>query len=476
MRLVASVDDSCKNKITVYPLRKTLKYSIIDGSFYSLAVGFGEAYFAAFAIAAGTTDTFAGLLTVVPLLLGSMAQIFVPLAVKHFRSYRKWVCIMALLQSFSLLALAQIATLSQASGFLIFLAITFYWLTSMATNPAWNSWMGSFVPSAIRIRFFAHRNRTLQLFSLIGILGAGYFLQQTKERPDHLAFAILFSLAGFCRLVSTCYLFRSHEPLEIAHNIQPLSLVTQFRHLRNSPPGKLFLYLLAIHFTTNIASPFFGPYMLSELKMSYHEFALLTAAAMTAKFISLPVWGRRAARRSVTKLLSTGMLGIFLIPWFWLVSHNFYYLMVLQIFGGVFWAAQELGTFLIFFEHFEPRTRTSFLSLFSLLNNTGVVLGSLLGGLTLRLLGENSTGYAMVFVLSGLLRLVPLMAMPTCLNLPRKKKLPNIINTRLFPLFNAMMRTHFLQNRRRRKYVSNAATDQEHCDHRPRRPWQNNAS
>jgi MFS family permease len=449
-------------------LRKTLKYSIIDGSFYSLTVGLGESYFAAFALALGTTDTYAGLISVVPLLIGSFGQIFVPFAVQHIKSYRKWVCIMALLQSLSLILLASVAaTFSKVSGTLLFFAITFYWVTSMATNPAWNSWMGAFVPSVVRIRFFAHRNRLLQLFTLFGILGAGYFLQATKDRPDHLAFAVLFVLAGFCRLISTIYLFRSHEPAEIALNIHALSLRTQIKHLRNSPTGKLFLYLLTLHFTTNVASPYFAPYMLSELKLNYHQFALLTAAAMIAKFLSLPLWGKRAVRHSVPKLLSIGTLGIVLIPWLWINSTNFYFLIFLQVFGGIFWAAQELGTFLIFFEHLEPKTRASFLALFSLLNNSGVVIGSLMGGIFLRTFGENRNGYVMVFIVSGLLRLIPLAMMPTCLNLPRKK-------TRLFPLFSAMVKPHFLKNRR--KHVPTDATNTEHSDHRARRPWQDNAS
>lgn len=454
------------------PLRKTLKYSIIDGSFYSFTVGLGESYFAAFALAIGTTDTFAGLVSVVPLLIGSMGQTLVPFAVQRLKSYRKWVCIMALLQSFSLLLLANIATLSHVSAALLFFTITFYWITSMATNPAWNSWMGAFVPSGIRIRFFAHRIRLLQLFTLIGILAAGYFLQNTKGRSDHLAFAILFCLAGFCRLISTIFLFRSHEPQEIALNIHALSLCTQVKHLRNSPTGKLFLYLLTLHFTTNVASPYFAPYMLSELKLNYHQFAILTAALMIAKFMSFPLWKKCAENHSTTKLLSIGVMGIIAIPWLWIGSTNFYLLIFLQVFGGFFWAAHELGTFLIFFEHLEPKTRASFLALFSLLNNCGVVLGSLLGGVCLRTFGENMQGYVTVFIVSGLLRLIPLAMISACLDLKTEKSASNIINTRLFPLINGILRPNFLQ-KIRRKHVT---TDSEYRDHRSRRPWQDNAS
>ncbi|OQW49310.1 MAG: hypothetical protein A4S09_12405 [Proteobacteria bacterium SG_bin7] len=455
------------------PLRKTLNYSIIDGSFYSLAIGLGESYFTAFALSAGTTETYAGLISVVPLLIGSIGQTLVPYFVQRLKSFRKWICIMALMQCLSLLLLANTATLSKVSGTLLFFTITLYWMTSMATNPAWNSWMGAFVPSGIRIRFFAHRSRLLQLFTLIGILVAGYFLQSTRNRTDLLPFAVLFCLAGFCRLISTIYLFRSYEPEEIALNIHTLSLRTQIKHLCSSPTGKLFLYLLTLHFSTNVASPYFAPYMLSELKLNYHQFAILTASAMIAKFLSFPFWGKRVAHHSVTKLLAIGTMGIIMIPWLWVNSTNFYFLIFLQIFGGFFWSAQELGTFLIFFEYLEPKTRASFLALFSLLNNCGVVLGSLLGGFCLRTFGENMHGYLTVFIVSGLLRLIPLAMMRVCLNLPREKGNTNTINTSFFPLFDGILRRNFFSPIIRRKHVT---TDSEHSDYRTRRPWQDNAS
>ena len=48
---------------------------------------------------------------------------------------------------------------------------------------------------------------------------------------------------------------------------------------------------------THLAAPFFTPYMLGPLDLSYVEFMTLTAAAFVARIAVLPLLGRVAARR-----------------------------------------------------------------------------------------------------------------------------------------------------------------------------------
>src|SRR5215510_3075952 len=77
-----------------YPLRlrrvrprEDLRASIGDAAAYSVMVGIGETYFAAFALALGTGETFAGLVATLPMLAGAALQLATPFCLKHARSY-----------------------------------------------------------------------------------------------------------------------------------------------------------------------------------------------------------------------------------------------------------------------------------------------------------------------------------------------------------------------------------------------------
>src|SRR5262245_35903246 len=85
--------------------RNDLAASTGDAIGYSLMVGMGETYFAAFALALGTGQTFAGLLSTLPQLAGATFQLATPWAVRRLGSYRLWVVISCSFQAASLLLL-----------------------------------------------------------------------------------------------------------------------------------------------------------------------------------------------------------------------------------------------------------------------------------------------------------------------------------------------------------------------------------
>ena len=62
-------------------------------------VGIGETYFAAFALALGTGETFAGLVATLPMLAGAALQLATPWCLQRARSYKKWVILCASLQA-----------------------------------------------------------------------------------------------------------------------------------------------------------------------------------------------------------------------------------------------------------------------------------------------------------------------------------------------------------------------------------------
>jgi len=151
---------------------------------------------------------------------------------------------------------------------------------------------------------------------------------------------------------------------------------------------------------------------LKKLGFSYGELVALFSIAFVSKVLALPLWGHVAKRIGARQLLWIGGVGI--VPWSacWIVSQHLAWLTILQILGGVAWAAYELAFFLLFFESIAEEERTSVLTIYNLLNTTAWVAGSLIGGALLFSLDASLLGYFLVFGLStvGRMAALPLLA------------------------------------------------------------------
>jgi MFS family permease len=171
-------------------------------------------------------------------------------------------------------------------------------------------------------------------------------------------------------------------------------------------------YLSLVQAAAYFASPYFAPYMLCVLKLSYGEYVLLISTAYVARVISLPLWGSVATHFGTRRLLWIGGLGIVPSAGAWLVSDRFWYLILVQLAGGAAWAAYELAVFLVGVNSVRAEERTSVLSVFNLATTAGIVVGSILGGSVLVLLGQSREVYYILFAGSSILRLGTLYFLP----------------------------------------------------------------
>jgi MFS family permease len=386
-------------------LRSDLRAITADGAAFSVMVGCGETYLVPFALALGIAAGEASLLATLPILAGSLLQLAAPAGVRALGSYRRWVVGCAALQALCFAPLVVAALRGAAAPALLFAVGAAYWGFGMATGPAWNAWVGTIVPARLRARFFARRARFAQLALLLGIAGGGYVLELGKHGGYvFLAFAVLFGSAGAARLVSSRFLGALSETPGLAGRLEAIHAKGVLRQLRGTDAGRIVAWLLAMQVVVNVAAPFFAPYMLGPLGLSYDGFMLLTATSFVSRVLVLPLLGRLAERGRAARLMQLGALGIVPLPALWLVSDDFTYLIALQAFAGCAWAAVELATLLVFFDGLEQETRTSVLALYNVGNAAAVALGSLLGAALFVALGSGAAAYAALFAVSSITR------------------------------------------------------------------------
>lgn len=392
-------------------LRKDLRASAIDGGMFNLMVGFGETYLPAFVLAMGLGEIAAGMVVSIPLLVGATLQLISPWAVGRLGSYRTWVTICAATQGLAFLPLAAMAWGGQADGWhalqltAAYAAASIYWGAGLAAGPAWNSWMETVIPLRVRSSFFAWRSRLGQAGLLLGFVGGGLLLDRARNQGAVLPmFTAIFLVAALCRMISARYLSRhSERPLHLESRVN-VPFGEFFRRLLATGGERFLLLFLAMQLAVQISGPYFNPYMLGQMRISYFDYMLLVAASFCGKIVSLPFWGKVAYRFGTDRLLLVGAIGIFPLAGGWLYAKGMPEMLALQFAGGVTWAAYELATLLVFFEKVKSSERTSILTSFNLLHSAALVAGSLVGGLLIELLGKNPEAYLAIFGLSSVVR------------------------------------------------------------------------
>lgn len=390
-------------------IRSDLNAIFGDGMAFSFMVGIGESFVAPFALALGFGDVTAGLVATAPMLAGALLQLVTPAAVGWLGSHKRWVVLCAGLQAASF---APLLTGAMAEGMdvgWLYLAVSLYWGLGMATSPAWNTWVETLVPHSFRASFFARRARWSQATLLAGLASGGLLLQLGALRGEPVRiYAALFGVALLARGISARFLGLQSEPQPVPLGETRISPGAIRQHMRGRGHGRLLAYLLVFQSSVWIAAPYFTPYMLGPLGLDYATFVALTGSAFLARIVALPALGRFANRSGTRRLLLLGSIGIVPLPSLWLVSDSVAWLFLLQIWGGLCWAAFELATLLSFFEHIPPHSRTSVLSVYNFAYALAIVVGGALGGVILKLGDHGELSFVTLLLVSSAARLVSL--------------------------------------------------------------------
>lgn len=403
-------------------LRRNLAAMNADGFLFSVMVGLGETYLPAFVLARGMGALTAAMIATVPMLLGSLLQLMAPLVLQRVQSYRRFVVGTASLQACSMVMLTILALLPDIPAWSVFVPATLYWAAGLATGPAWNTWVEQIVPRKIRSGFFARRSRLSHVGVLLGLVSGGLLLRwsDTADLPVTI-FAVLFGVGAVGRFVSAAMLARQTEATDRSALRRPVpepvragdrfqAMLLTLRH--PGPIGRLVFFLMAVQTAVHISGPYFNPFMLRTMEMSWVHYMGLLSLGFVGKMLSLPWAGRLANTAGADRLLWVGSLGIVPISALWMVSQSIWFLALVQILSGLCWGCYELAMLLQFFRQIPSDRRVGILTLYNLGNSAAMVAGMLIGALILNSLGGTREAYLAVFVASSMFRAAALLLLP----------------------------------------------------------------
>lgn len=391
-----------------YRVRKSLRYSIFDGAFSASMIGFGESFLVAFGLFLNATTLQVGLLSSLPQALGSMLQFFSNGLIRVFGSRKRLVVTAALLQGLMYVPLTLVFFFGEFRVQHLILFACFYWAFGMILGPAWNSWMGDLVSEDRRGTYFGRRSNITGTATFAATLAAGYILQQyggSIER-QYTGFVLIFLLALASRMISVLFLSKKYEPLYEVPREAEFGFLEFLQQVRFRNYGIFVLYLGLMNFAVFMSVPFFTPYMLQDLHLSYLTFTMVNAAAIIVKMLSMPVWGHAADRFGARRVLSlTGFL-MPVVPVLWLVSGEVAWLITIQAYAGFVWGGFEIASFSFIFDTTTPQKRATCVAYYNMINGLSLISGALIGSAIVRMNAVFWSKYLLVFLVSGFLRIV----------------------------------------------------------------------
>lgn len=361
-------------------VEKSLDLSIKDGVAFAATTGFGDNYINPFAVALGASNFQIGLLSSIPQLLPALMQLKVADMTERLGSRKKIIVRSVFLHAFMLLPIALVPYVSKSIqiGMLIGLC-TLYMLFASLAGPAWGSLMADLVPLRKGGVFFSKRSRLIGLVTLSTTFLAGYTLHLFKTQ-SLIGFTIIFFLAMISRYISCYFLSRMYEPpLEVKRE-HYFSFGAFVRRLNVGNFGKYVIFQSTFNFAVFIASPFFTVFMLRDLGFSYLTYTIVVITVPLATILSMSYWGRYSDALGNRRVMRICSIIISVLPALWLVSHEVYFLIGIQVLAGFFWGGFNLCSSNFIYESAIPEKRTRCISYFNTINGLAICLGNLLGG------------------------------------------------------------------------------------------------
>ena len=348
--------------------------------------GLCDNFISVFAIHLKATIPQIAWLIAMPQFIGASSQLFA-VWIGSVISRRKFIAASAALQAISVLGLSVLAWRSPESAviILIWLAV-FYHTAGNLVQPHWRALMGCLVPDRWRGRFFGVRTRNSMITSFLVFLGGGLFLDAIEaDQAARYGFSVLFLVAAVGRSISAWHLYRMHDPVVKDGSAEERAYKRTLRSIRHAFTNPTFrnftLFMAGLQGTVAIAAPFFSVYMLRDLHYNYIELTTNLASSISAQFLTLSMWGQISDRFGNRLIMAATSLVIPALPVLWMVSENYWYLLIVQALAGIAWGGFSLSTGNYLYDLRPHHSHlATYSALQSMMSAAAVLAGALTGG------------------------------------------------------------------------------------------------
>jgi len=390
---------------------QTMRLSVFEGLLAMIAIGLQQTFYVPFLNALGATKFEIGIGAGLPALMTGLIQLRVPVWIRNPRHYKPALFWGTCLHGLSFFPLALVIFLRGPVSVWSAMSVMAVSAAAMGFGAGiWADWMGHIVPRRRRGKYFGNRNRLLTLSQLTASVIAGYLLD-TNGGKTLLIFAGIWIVGGLSRTVSSFLFFWHHEPHTLSsESLRPGQFSDFCRQMFHSAFGQFALAYSLIHFAANFSAPFFTIYMLNEMKLSYIRYTCLSQMPTLITLLSMPLWGRICDRIGYVRPMRLQCTVVMGLPLVWIVTQNYWILMIVQVLAGLTWGGLTLTSFNYSINSLPHQSRLSGLSYLNFFSSVFIFLGTTLGGWVGPMLPTfTDSQLHSIFLFSTLMRIVPVL-------------------------------------------------------------------
>lgn len=420
-----------------YSESASLRAALIDCMYFSIMVGFGDAFLSTYGIALGGSSLQIGLLSTLPPLVGALSQL---LGLKIFRSgvpRRQMIVTGSFIHGYGWIAASMLALSALTDPWVVWLVMAIAcWqqISGSIIGPAWNSLIGDLVPPKKRGSYFGFRNQRSGWITVVFMLLGGWTLQVFRSIGHELiGFASLFFIAGLARIACAQWLAHYGEPGYSIDKKDQFSFLDFLKRAPKSNFAKFVFFYALMNGAASMAGPYVALYLLRDLHFSYTQFSIVSAAQLVTQYMFMQNWGKLLDEFGSKRILSICGTAVSFTTLLLLVSSNYWYIILAQIYSGLFWAGFNLASFNFMFDAVSPQKRAQCAAYMSLINAFFVCIGAYAGGVLITHLPADAilaqgiftihSVYFKVFLISCVLRALIVIFM-----LPRFREVKEVVH------------------------------------------------
>lgn len=406
---------------------KALRFSVIDGALSavmgSLAGGIFLTGFALKVLSAQPQQI--GILAALPM-FANLIQIFGSYIIEK-TGRKKVFCFFCILISrifwifIIMLPLKIFSPLQDIRVWTLVAVIGISSLFGSLSGVAWLAWMSDLVPEKIRGTYFGKRNMIASACGMVVILVGGRFVTFWENRfsaSSPYGFLVIFVLGLAAGLIAVWFLFRIPETGSAKESASTgFSFKIFFRPLKDRNFLTLILFVSAWMFGIQLAAPFYGVFMIENLKIDFTAITIFGTFATIATLLMMKTWGPISDKLGNKPIIIVSGWVLIIIPFIWILAlPGKYYVPVLiaHILSGAFMAGATLSQFNILIKLSPQEGRSVYLALFSAITGLAGAAAPVLGGSLSKMLEKVSftisvyqiSNLHIIFLISAILQVL----------------------------------------------------------------------
>lgn len=351
-------------------VKQNEKFSILNGVATTIVASTSNNYFSLFAISVlGATNYQVGLISSLPQFIGMFAMIIGSFILSRLEEKKKFTALSILftrLFVFSMVFIMFVPEEYRSWVFVLLIGLMNFPGSFMLLS--WQSLIGDLIPDQRRNSFFSERNRILTIVGMITTFLMGIILQQF-DKANPLPYQILFFIAFVFGIVEVYYLYKhvEHKKEKPVKPIKEKRLALKWDVFKDKRFVIFLICSLYFNFTWQMAWSLFNIYQIKYAYANGLWISLFTVANQISQVISYKWWGRMADKHGNAKMLIFVSLGMASAPLLTVLSTNLYYLIVVNVFTGLFVAGTVLILFNQLLEVTKEENRSSYIANYNIL-------------------------------------------------------------------------------------------------------------